>query len=513
MSPSRVARRFDRAPPRRRPTRKRPKLRPAARRAGSPQPPRAVEHYFVAQLVRIQSRISKAIADALYSRLKDIAKPEPEEREDAVRLDAPPAADGGVGGAAVKEAIEALTKATEKATESGTKTLDIAAQTAAKRTVKHSQSEFERIGIPVPKEPNFQRVVKKWSKETADRLKGTTESQRDKIVALLEDGHAMRHETLAKEIARQVEDVSASRAEFLARDSVLSLNAAINESRMVEAGVEEYIWSTSQDERVREEHAEREGETFRWDDPPEDGHPGEAALCRCVPFPVLPELDGANGEPRPEEETPPTPSTESAATQIEKGRHVRNLDFSDVASNKAMLAAAEGVVASIDDQGTLEFLERHPFRRIAVQREVYSGRESVNGDYRISTDAHDLRVALARNKLSYGYDFTPGAAPSISESEKTAAKAAKATMRHEIGHHIHLVGGEGSEVDNVVTGAFARATASNKFITQYASTDPMEYFSESYAAYHGHRREALRAHDPNGFAMVESVLRLRGILK
>ncbi len=43
----------------------------------------------------------------------------------------------------------------------------------------------------------------------------------------------------------------------------------------------EYIWRTVGDGRVRSSHAERNGKVFSWEDPPEDGHPGEAYNCRC----------------------------------------------------------------------------------------------------------------------------------------------------------------------------------------------------------------------------------------
>ena len=42
-----------------------------------------------------------------------------------------------------------------------------------------------------------------------------------------------------------------------------------------------YIWRTAGDSKVRSSHAERNGETFSWDAPPEGGHPGEAPNCRC----------------------------------------------------------------------------------------------------------------------------------------------------------------------------------------------------------------------------------------
>ena len=47
-----------------------------------------------------------------------------------------------------------------------------------------------------------------------------------------------------------------------------------------------YIWRTQGDDRVRSEHAAREGEVFDFDDPPEDGNPGEAENCRCWAEPI-----------------------------------------------------------------------------------------------------------------------------------------------------------------------------------------------------------------------------------
>ncbi len=86
-------------------------------------------------------------------------------------------------------------------------------------------------------------------------------------------------------------DVSESRAELIARDQTLKLNGAITAERQQAAGVDSYVWSTSLDDRVRDEHAILEGQTFAWSDPPEPGHPGEDIQCRCVAVPVVAELD------------------------------------------------------------------------------------------------------------------------------------------------------------------------------------------------------------------------------
>lgn len=90
-------------------------------------------------------------------------------------------------------------------------------------------------------------------------------------------------------------DVSESRAELIARDQTLKLNGEITKVRQQNAGVESYVWSTSLDDRVREEHAALEGQTFSWSNPPAPGHPGSDFQCRCVAIGVVAELDEVFG--------------------------------------------------------------------------------------------------------------------------------------------------------------------------------------------------------------------------
>ena len=51
-----------------------------------------------------------------------------------------------------------------------------------------------------------------------------------------------------------------------------------------------YIWRARGDGKVRSAHAEREGQVFSWNDPPEGGHPGEDYSCRCRAEPYFPEV-------------------------------------------------------------------------------------------------------------------------------------------------------------------------------------------------------------------------------
>ena len=47
-----------------------------------------------------------------------------------------------------------------------------------------------------------------------------------------------------------------------------------------------YIWHTMGDDKVRSEHAARNGQIFDFDNPPEGGNPGDAPNCRCWAEPI-----------------------------------------------------------------------------------------------------------------------------------------------------------------------------------------------------------------------------------
>jgi len=78
-----------------------------------------------------------------------------------------------------------------------------------------------------------------------------------------------------------------NRAELIARDQTMKLNGDLNHLRQTNLGIKKYIWRTSQDERVRDEHQALEGKVFKWSDPPDVGHPGEDFQCRCTAEPII----------------------------------------------------------------------------------------------------------------------------------------------------------------------------------------------------------------------------------
>lgn len=100
---------------------------------------------------------------------------------------------------------------------------------------------------------------------------------------------------------KRIGNISKNRAKFIARDQTAKLTGDLNQLRQADNGIEEYIWRNAGDQRVvgnpsglypkgtraHGNHWDREGEVFRWDSPPSDGHPGHAPNCRCYAAPKL----------------------------------------------------------------------------------------------------------------------------------------------------------------------------------------------------------------------------------
>lgn len=61
----------------------------------------------------------------------------------------------------------------------------------------------------------------------------------------------------------------------------------INQLRQEGLGIEQYIWRSQDDAKVRDSHAAYDDRVFRWNNSPEGGHPGEAHNCRCYAEPIL----------------------------------------------------------------------------------------------------------------------------------------------------------------------------------------------------------------------------------
>lgn len=156
------------------------------------------------------------------------------------------------------------------------------------------------VGVDLPTaEPALDPLFKRFRRENTDLIKSLAADKVDRVRKVLSDaGAGTRVEEIARAL-RETTGATRARAELIARDQVLKLNAGITQARHEAAGITEFVWSTSRDERVRPDHARLEGKRFRYDDPPVvDVRRGDRALpgvhfrCRCTALPVIPGFDG-----------------------------------------------------------------------------------------------------------------------------------------------------------------------------------------------------------------------------
>lgn len=139
------------------------------------------------------------------------------------------------------------------------------------------------------------------------KIKGIRDDLRDEMTTTITDAFARgdRPRDVAKKVRKRW-GVSESRIEFIVQNELGNLNAKANAIRQTAVGVTHYFWETSQDERVRETHADLQGKRFAWTAPPSVGHPGQDFRCRCRPRPDLSTVfDGVEEETPPDEEATP----------------------------------------------------------------------------------------------------------------------------------------------------------------------------------------------------------------
>jgi SPP1 gp7 family putative phage head morphogenesis protein len=182
-----------------------------------------------------------------------------------------------------------------------------------KRAVKHV------VGVDLfANEPWLRDELSGWARENANLISGFHSEGINTVSILTQRGvrEGRRYEEIAKEIRSRL-NVSKNKAELWARDQTAKLNSDLTKRRSVQAGVSEYDWATSNDERVRglpggkypdarPRHDVMAGLTCRWDDPSvyKDGdkwvsrsriggvdqHPGKDYNCRCAAIPRVDKL-------------------------------------------------------------------------------------------------------------------------------------------------------------------------------------------------------------------------------
>lgn len=169
-------------------------------------------------------------------------------------------------------------------------------------------------------------VQDQWAKRNYSLIKSLTDTYIGRVNDLTEQAvvSGTGYRDLMDQIDKMGQGLSESRARLIARDQVGKLNGRVSQGRMADVGINDYVWMTAEDDRVRGDpnglypdadpsHYAMDGMVCSWDDAsiysdddgktwqdrrsnmPEGG-PGDDIQCRCTASPnwkpLLAQLDG-----------------------------------------------------------------------------------------------------------------------------------------------------------------------------------------------------------------------------
>lgn len=176
---------------------------------------------------------------------------------------------------------------------------DAARAQAEALKAKHTR-EFERkmtryLGVnvePMLSDLGLERIMTAFVNENVDLIKTIPQRYHAKLARDLAQlaADAPFDQQQLRALLRDSYKSSGYNLRRLTRDQTNKLIGQFNEVRQVQVGIEQYVWQDSADQRVRPTHRDYNGQTYRWDTPPPEGHPGTPIQCRCIALPVLPDV-------------------------------------------------------------------------------------------------------------------------------------------------------------------------------------------------------------------------------
>lgn len=116
----------------------------------------------------------------------------------------------------------------------------------------------------------------------AGLIRNVSDSTRDRIANIVWAG--WKNRTPRREIARQINaavGIERRRALRIATDQTTKLAADLDRSRMLEAGLEDWVWVHSRKQNPRHDHVERDGREYNWITNRPADLPGELPFCGC----------------------------------------------------------------------------------------------------------------------------------------------------------------------------------------------------------------------------------------
>lgn len=169
---------------------------------------------------------------------------------------------------------------------------------------RFGEDEFLRqiksvIGVDLGASTKLAPTMRAFVKENVDLITSIPEQLLGDVESVIRKGvtAGVRSESMIDDIVARF-GVTERRASLIARDQTSKLVAQVAHTRQQEIGVTRFTWRSARDERVRgrpgglypnarPSHWDRDGQVYRYDDPPDGEMPGQPINCRCRAEPVL----------------------------------------------------------------------------------------------------------------------------------------------------------------------------------------------------------------------------------
>lgn len=154
-----------------------------------------------------------------------------------------------------------------------------------------------------------QGMLRNWTNLNYTLIKSLSDEQIKKVNTIVAEGvqQGRLYTDIMKDLRKMDKNMSNARARLIARDQVGKLNGSLMEGRQLDAGVTEYVWTTSMDERVRSSHQKMNGSINKWDDRTvfkprgerkfrkrsaemQGAIPGSQIQCRCAALPAFDDI-------------------------------------------------------------------------------------------------------------------------------------------------------------------------------------------------------------------------------
>jgi len=178
---------------------------------------------------------------------------------------------------------------------------------AAFNKIQYEKTMNSVLGVDVfLEEPWLVPQIELFANQNAQLITNMTENEAERVSGIIQRAiqEGSNYESITENIEKSF-GITRRHAKLIARDQTSKLNGSLTKLRQQEAGVSNYKWQTSDDERVRQDHKVLDGKICRWDDPTlyyneqskkwekrskiggTNVHTSVDVNCRCVPIPIL----------------------------------------------------------------------------------------------------------------------------------------------------------------------------------------------------------------------------------